>query len=715
MHTLLHIGAGYSTELNDWLDLGFEKVILVEPNPELAEQLRDKTAQLSNVNVLELAISEDVELNTLHTYNLPQADSLRPIAGLKKLYPGLKCLSSYQVTTESIVAVVTRLVPNAQPENMLVIQAAGESGTVIKALAENQLLTRFSHISITDTYIAGYENSMSSDDTLALLTDQGYDFTQSSTDDPDWPKWEMSLNPAVVKLMASDSNLQKNVIANTDTINQLKAELEAQAKAAQSLDSLVKQLAQEKENLALNKEGLETLLAEAQQSAKAKQEKITALETQLSETQNSSAACNKIINKLKSDLDTQTKQKQSISDKIKSLEAELAEAQKSATTSKDVINKLKSDLEVITKEKQTISEKSTQLAEEKDELNTHFLNCKKQAEEGEAKIQSLNEANTTLKEENTALTKRSNELKKQLEEAQQKIQLLETQLNAGKETQHTLSALQKQMEYLFEQNRLQLEQATNALGQHITHTGKKTAYDLQTFVQCQQTLGQSTQVLNYKDQSLGPEFALYLNQKLTSNHYDVILVLGSGVITQFVASQLQQGLNVHKRLSHYHNSSEEGFIELDQGDLPKRLLSFEHKKSDSKELKKHLQEQGLYSWVNVSHAPLIDCHFGGKNYLYYDIRKQLSHLSVVYEDRHARILTLVCYHQNNENINQEALLPALLQELGSHQLEIVSSLAANQVDKMQSMWASVLEARDIENTINHDNQIGVLSLHVNTN
>lgn len=45
MHTILNIGAGQASELLEWLEAGAEHIVLVEPNPELAEQLRQQTAQ----------------------------------------------------------------------------------------------------------------------------------------------------------------------------------------------------------------------------------------------------------------------------------------------------------------------------------------------------------------------------------------------------------------------------------------------------------------------------------------------------------------------------------------------------------------------------------------------------------------------------------------------------------------------------------------------
>ena len=555
-------------------------------------------------------------------------------------------------------------------------------------------------------------------------------------------KEKLSLNDKLNRLKQDKDTLEENNAELEKTLNEkLRAAIQSAESKQASITQLQTELTESKQLVQMKAEKLQQLekqLSETQQSGKVRQEKITALEAQLAEVQKISAASTETATKLKTELEIQAKEKHALSDKLsqlakeketlennkaeleKTLNEKLRAASQSAESKQATITQLQTELTETKQLVQAKAEKQQQLEKQLSETQQSAMGKQEKVTALEAQLveaqtiaNTNKEAINTLKEENTALTKRRNELKKQLEEAQQKIQLLETQINTTKETQHGLSELQKHMEYLFNQNRLQLEQAANALGQHITHTGKQTAQEMQTFVQCQQTLGQNTQALHYQDQSLSPEFALYLNQKLTHGYYDVILVMGSGVLTQFVATQLQQGLQQHPRLGHQEPSSDQGYVMPDQGDLPKRILAFEHKKSDSKDLKKHLQQNGYQTWVNVSHAPLVECRFSGKDYLYYDLRKPLSRLADVYEERHAKILILVSPSQVSESLTTEACLPALLQELSMHQLELVLHPVNKHIESLKSAWQSLLDSRDLEYTWVEDTHINAAQLTVN--
>ena len=70
MHTIIHIGAGRAEQLESFMASGASRILLIEPLPQLAETLRNKTAERKNIEVLELAISADKNNHLLHQYNV---------------------------------------------------------------------------------------------------------------------------------------------------------------------------------------------------------------------------------------------------------------------------------------------------------------------------------------------------------------------------------------------------------------------------------------------------------------------------------------------------------------------------------------------------------------------------------------------------------------------------------------------------------------------
>src|SRR5699024_7829835 len=88
--TLIYIGAGQATELETWVDQGFESIILIEPHPVLANELRLRSRNYPQVKILESAVTEKTGRSELHDYTISGLASLRQPTGLKQIFPGLQ-------------------------------------------------------------------------------------------------------------------------------------------------------------------------------------------------------------------------------------------------------------------------------------------------------------------------------------------------------------------------------------------------------------------------------------------------------------------------------------------------------------------------------------------------------------------------------------------------------------------------------------------------
>lgn len=221
MHTILHVGAGQSKELPQLLDSGAEKIILVEPNPVLAEQLRLKTAEITQVTVVEAAITNSPANDQLHEYNLSEASSMYPATGLKTLFPGLKLSATHTVATVRPEQLLAEHGPQSGQLALLHIQVPGGEHALLQTLINTDQLKHFSDLRVNANPKPYYLGSVAAKETLEALVDYGYEITDENLQDPDWPSWHLTRNP----LKDQISFLQAQNEQLTVTVKQLEEEL----------------------------------------------------------------------------------------------------------------------------------------------------------------------------------------------------------------------------------------------------------------------------------------------------------------------------------------------------------------------------------------------------------------------------------------------------------------------------------------------------------
>ena len=195
MHTILHIGAGEANELPEMLQSGAEHITLVEPNPELAEQLRQQTEHHPQVTVIEAAITNNPAINQLQQFNLPEVCSLHPATGLKTLYPGLKVDATHTVETISPDQLVAEHGPKPGEPALLKIQLPGEEHNFLQTLIDTDKLKQFCELRLNASPKPYFQGSVPADKTLQKLIDYGYEIIDENQQDPDWPSWQLTRDP----------------------------------------------------------------------------------------------------------------------------------------------------------------------------------------------------------------------------------------------------------------------------------------------------------------------------------------------------------------------------------------------------------------------------------------------------------------------------------------------------------------------------------------
>ncbi|MGP8291736.1 hypothetical protein ACT3OH_15840, partial [Vreelandella zhanjiangensis] len=361
--------------------------------------------------------------------------------------------------------------------------------------------------------------------------------------------------------------------------------------------------------LSFKRNALHIPLKAAREEAEALNAKIIEYEILLKEnTQQLSRA----VNALRA---TNVKRKE-LKQECATLQLQRDEQAKATEAAKAETAKFKEARNALIQERNQVKDALTESQEKLEQTHTWFTKSTQQVEESAENLKKLQKEHETLKKALNEQREESKSSKEKLEQAQKILEKQEVQNNQ-------LVKFQGRMEHLFNQQTLQLEQATNALGQHITQRSQNTTEELQHFIQVQQTFGANNQALHFEDQQLPANIALFLHRQLESNCYDVVLDIGAGVTTNYLANQLQrQGLNSLK-LSHQPHKDADAYPVAEDGELPKRILAFTHQREISTTLEKHLKRQGLQALVELQFTPLVDNYLAGENYLFLNVNRPL--------------------------------------------------------------------------------------------
>ncbi len=147
LDTIVHLGAGPCTELDDHLASGASTIWLFEADPRVGNALTARARAHEQVYLHPLAVANASGEATLHRYNLPEANSLSPATGLQSLFPGLRLLEQLTVPAVAYAELLQPL--NLQPDagdHLLVIELPGQELQALQALQQAGQLPAFKHI-----------------------------------------------------------------------------------------------------------------------------------------------------------------------------------------------------------------------------------------------------------------------------------------------------------------------------------------------------------------------------------------------------------------------------------------------------------------------------------------------------------------------------------------------------------------------------------------
>lgn len=650
MHRILQVGSSPKETLEKWLEKDeIGSVVVLEPHQQHVQQLKKQYSDQSKLQIVAAALSTQFGVQTLVDYNLPGFSSVSPATGLKRLFPGLQIQQHFEVNTLSPAEFLEQYGPEVNQTATLVIQAKGYEAELVRELVNSPYLLSFTEVLLYTASALLYEHSTETAVLQQQLVEVGYELLHEQAISPEWIESSFKRNTAQDEILLLRQQLKEK--------DQL---IQAQAVQHQCLESALAESEAEHQKAIVLAEQLEADLKQTKQAEKAAviaqeqlQAEVKALQQIIMAEKTAAEKYAQQIKTLQADLE---KAKQEISLTLENTKKELL--------AKD--NSLMLQQQELVSVKQNQQQVSKQLQETQAKLKEHeqwLRNRKKQVEELEQALQQEQEKNKQLHIEQAAVTE-----------------------------------LQSRMELLFNQQASQIQQATNALGKHVTKSFVDQRQHNQALVGLQQYLENGEQPLNFDAWSMGVDTITHLVRQIEQNNYDVIIEFGSGTSTVVMAKAIAQRLTSQRYsqitkndsnkhlpyqdieshdLSSVSGSQAAALLDKAEYDLPRQVISFEQDRNYLNQTKQALASHGVSQMVELVLAPLVPTTHSSlpaeQKPLFYDCEKQLERLARLFEQRNARILVVVDgpFSPKNNPLIREPALGVVLQYLSAQHLDIL--------------------------------------------
>ena len=132
--SIVYIGCGLASDLACYRAMAPRHIFLIEPNPDLASDLRNLASNDPLLTYLPLAISGSDGQSEISILNHFDLCSLATPTFLQKVYPGAQIEESVTVETITMATLITRIELSQQSPNLLVIEAVGSESKIIPSL-----------------------------------------------------------------------------------------------------------------------------------------------------------------------------------------------------------------------------------------------------------------------------------------------------------------------------------------------------------------------------------------------------------------------------------------------------------------------------------------------------------------------------------------------------------------------------------------------------
>ena len=572
------IGAGIGSELPQLRNGQFSRIVLVEAHPHQAQTLVNKIRPTQGEESWSLAITASKQEHAvLHATLNPRDSSVYLPTGLLDYFPSNTVQESIPVAACAIDEAIEQLRLNESDQNLLILDAPGQSLELLSILS-SEALQQFEWIIVRSSAEALYASSVDAADNKQL-NDFGFRAVALVGND--------TLPYTSVLFVRDESVVQQyKTIQKRTKLLILQAELAAAHTANQSLQA-----------------AHESLQAELQTLVSARDAKITALQTEMQVIQ------------------TQQAEHAAAEAGYQALQAEhekVKAAMLALQTAHDAkINALQQEL----KAKQVELEKSSALAAliatrdadivalkaAQQQLNTESANANAVAIEQLA-IRDANIAALQI-EKQTLMGERETDRRFFAETLAAR-----DVANAAQQASHQSQISDAMLEEIIKSIKAEKVALSNTLSWKMNNLSKQfgCALSVQHYFQTKEMLPE------YYGWTIAADLAVYLIKLLNFNDYDLIVEFGSGSSTSLIAKIIHE-----KKLV---------------SGITTDILSFDHLEKYYDQTKMDLRNLNLESDVDLVLAPLKPFANPSGDYQYYDCQKTLHKYR---SKNYQRILVLV--------------------------------------------------------------------------
>jgi|GEM_PF-2303824 len=182
---IIHIGAHEGSELQQYIEMGVERVLFVEANPEIYQKLLQTIGDRGGVIAAQCAISDHNGAITLHVTSMDQSSSILPLKRHQEIYPGIVEEKAVKVPCRTLDTLMTELKLNPSDFNVINIDIQGAE--LLALMGAEETLPHIEAINSEVNYEELYEGCARIWELDAFLDKRGFDRVATVT--PYHPSW----------------------------------------------------------------------------------------------------------------------------------------------------------------------------------------------------------------------------------------------------------------------------------------------------------------------------------------------------------------------------------------------------------------------------------------------------------------------------------------------------------------------------------------------
>ena len=241
---VVHLGAGECSELDRFLEGRPGKVVLVEADPEISEDLRIRTQDLPGVVVVNKVIGVDTGAVSFRRFNFSDANSIAKPAGILNAFPGLKQVDEVRSNAIGVNEFLDTQGLNEFTRRHLVINLTGIEGLVVEALLGAGRLPDLDKVELTIGNECLYEGAKTLDDAVLLFQSNGFRLLEKRASDPEYSHLTFEKDPVALEnihLKKEVGLLKAETKRNSDELASLSGSIDEKTAAIDELKAKLKE------------------------------------------------------------------------------------------------------------------------------------------------------------------------------------------------------------------------------------------------------------------------------------------------------------------------------------------------------------------------------------------------------------------------------------------------------------------------------------------